>query len=138
MKIGFSFGRCIRDIVKGEVAIDEVVVIVSGTMIERDRIEGVVDDYLFRNDYLYGLERDACLTVAYQLWDAGLVHQPRMFGQYRTAVKESCVWADLFPAGNTEDPMVKDAWNEYRALLGLSGNKADVDEEQKKYNWGSH
>lgn len=138
MKVGFSFGRCIRDIVNGEVGVDEIVVIVSSTMIDRDRIEGVIDSYMFRDEYLLGLDRDSCLAVAYQLWDAGLVHQPRNFGRYRTAVKESCVWADLFPAGDTKDPMVKDAWNEYRALLGLAGGRADVNEEQKKYNWGSH
>lgn len=138
MKVGFSFGRCIRDIVKGEVALDEVVVIVSGTRIDRDHIAGVIDEYMFRENYLYGLDHEECLATAYLLWDAGKIHQPRNFGLYRGAVVENCVWADLFPAGETVDPMVRDAWNEYRAILGLAGAKPEIDNDAKKHNWGSH
>lgn len=139
MKIGFSFGRCVRDIVKGKVDIDDVVVIVSGTMVDRERIANIMQEYMYREDYLYGLDEDTCIKVAHELWDSGKIHQPREFSQRRTKVMENCVWADLFPAGSTEeDPMVEQAWKEYRALLGLSGNRPDIDNETGKSNWGSH
>ena len=139
MKVGFSFGRCIRDIVNGEVNIDDVVVIVSGTKTDRTRLDDLVDDYLYRPEYLEGLDRDQCIKVAVQLWETGRIHQPRDFGQYRRQIPENCVWADLFPAGLTEqDPMIQAAWKEYRAILGLAGSRQDVDRETAKNNWGSH
>ena len=139
MKVGFSYGRCIRDIVKGDVDINDVVVIVSGTMTDRSRLDTLVDEYLYRDDYLYGLDRERCLEVAVQLWESGKIHQPRDFGQYRGKIMEECVWADLFPSGDTEqDPMVKAAWQEYRVMLGLAGKRRDVDKDTAKNNWGSH
>lgn len=139
MKVGFSYGRCIRDIVNGDVDINDVVVIVSGTKTDRDSLDALVSEYLYREDYLYGLDPAKCLAVAQELWDSGKIHQPRDFGQYRGKIMEKCVWADLFPSGDTDnDPMIQAAWQEYRALLGLAGKRHNVDKDTAKSNWGSH
>ena len=44
MKIGFSFGRCIRDIVNGEINIDDVAFLITATRIrdESHRLASLV------------------------------------------------------------------------------------------------
>ena len=120
MKIGFSFGRCIRDIVEGTVDIDDVAVMICRTRIEkREAIENVIDEYLFRRNYLEGLDRDRCLDVAYSLWDDGKIHQPRMYGVHYASRGEQHLWMDLYPSVTEVSPVVEEAWNQYRMTLGL-------------------
>jgi hypothetical protein len=134
MKVGFSLGRCIRDIVKGDVSIDDVVVIVTGTMIEdQEALEKVVKAYMYREDYLDGLDEAECQGVASVLWREGKFHQPRNFGAYPPRVEEIAVWADLLPTGGHTDPMVQEAWQAYRGMLGLTGTKPD--KEHVEYSW---
>lgn len=91
--IGFSLGRCIRSIVLGEVALDDVVVVISQTAINTDReLEVVIESYMGRRGYLMGLDHDTCLMQARRLRDSGKLHQPRLHGQSAGyATKE--VWA---------------------------------------------
>lgn len=120
MKIGFSFGRCVRDIVNGTVDIKDVTVIVARTHMETmEHVQYVIDEYLFRPGYLRGLDKDRCHEVAKQLWDRGLIHQPRASGSYRGAAAEQYVWMDLFPSFTDADETVTEAWNHYRAMLNL-------------------
>jgi hypothetical protein len=128
MKIGFSFGRCLRDIVKGDVGIDDVVVVVTRTHMNREHIEGVVNQYLYQHDYLMGLSQEDCLRVAYELYDSGRIHQPRAFGAGRSRVPENSVWFDLFPTATTDNPSVLSAWEQYQIALRMSGEnpKAEV------------
>lgn len=128
MKVGFSLGRCVRDIVKGLVDVDDVVVIVTGTDIHsQDQLVGVIKDYMYRSDYLKGLDEESCQGVASVLWREGKLHQPRSQGAPALRINEYAVWADLVPTGGHEDPMVKDAWQEYRTLLGLTSTVPDKD-----------
>lgn len=120
MKIGFSFGRCIRDIVNGAVDINDVVVIVARTHMETlEHVVGVVDAYMDRPGYLLGLDRDACVNVATELWEQGKIHQPRMFGRNQNMVVEKYMWMDLFPSVKDTDESVTEAWTHYRAMLNL-------------------
>lgn len=120
MKIGFSFGRCVRDIVNGDVNINDVAVLICRTHIERrDSLEWIVEEYLDVRGYLLGLDRDQCLAVAYQLWDAGKIHQPRMYGVNYYSRGEEHLWMDLFPTAKEVSPMVQEAWDNYRMTLGL-------------------
>ncbi len=53
MKIGFSFGRCIRDIVNGEVGYDDVAWIISGTALrDEENVKFCIQDYMYRYVYL--------------------------------------------------------------------------------------
>ena len=135
MKVGFSLGRCIRDIVNGTVEQDDVVVIVSGTQFEtQEQLTRIVNEYMYRDNYLLGLDDSACQGVASILFREGKIHQPRNFGTYRNMMPEDCVWADLFPTGGHQDPMVQKAWQAYRGMLGLTGNKPD-NKEYIESNW---
>lgn len=128
MKIGFSFGRCIRDIVRGEVDIDDVLVIVARTrMPDLISVKSVISDYMYRQDYLYGLEEDECQRVGTELFESGRVHQARLESGNiwgHGAAHSDAVWADVVPTA-TMSEQVKEAWNHYRFLLNMSSNIPD-------------
>jgi hypothetical protein len=135
MKVGFSLGRCIRDIVNEVVDINDVIVIVAGTRFEtQEQLANIVNEYMYRDTYLWGLDESACQGVASVLFREGKIHQPRNFGAYRNMMPEDAVWADLFPTGGHEDPMVQEAWQAYRGMLGLTGNKPS-NKEYIESNW---
>ena len=135
MKVGFSLGRCIRDIVNGTVDIDDVVVIVAGTRFTtQEQLTGIVTEYMWRSGYLSGFDEAECQGVASVLFREGKIHQPRNFGTYRNMMPEDAVWADLFPTGGHEDPMVQEAWQTYRGMLGITGNKP-TNKENIEQNW---
>jgi hypothetical protein len=135
MKIGFSLGRCVRDIVNGTVDIDDVIVIVSGTRFDtQEQLTAIIEEYMYRSGYLYGLDEAECQGVASVLFREGKIHQPRNFGTYRNMMPENAIWADIFPTGGHADPMVQEAWQTYRGMLGLTGNKP-VDKDRIEQNW---
>ena len=121
MKIGFSFGQCIRDIVQGKVKTEDVIVIVAGTRIETlEQLEVIVRDYMYRADYLLGLDEKECYSVASHLWDTGKIHQPRIHGTHRRSVPADCVWADVLPSPATSNASLQEAWDHYRLLVDLT------------------
>lgn len=122
MKIGFSFGRCVRDIVNGEVDIKDVMCIIARTMMaEKSHVEHVIHAYRDRHGYLAGLPIDKCLEVGLELWQSGRVLEPRSNGSYAMSVPSDYIWMDLYPTvPNVETEAVKDAWNAYRLLIQLT------------------
>jgi hypothetical protein len=123
MKIGFSLGRCIRDIVKGEVALDDVAFIIAATNIhEQEQLVQVVDSYLYREDYLYMLDEVECQQVALELWKSNRILQPRRQGMHRHKQPENSVWVDMFPTLNSNNEAVKKAWDAYRFMLHMTEN----------------
>lgn len=125
MKIGLSFGRCVRDIVMDKVALSEVLVIVSRTRMETiDHVEGVVDTYMYRREYLHGLDRDKCMAVAAALFKSGKLHQPRLQGAFTgSAVAEDYVWMDAVPTVHEDNEVVRKAWNSYQMALKLAAER---------------
>jgi hypothetical protein len=123
MKIGFSFGRCIRDIVNGDVKIDDVAFIIGATaMRSEEQMLAVVDDYMYRNEYLYGLDEDTCKEVAKELYNSNRVLQPRLQGIHRHMQPENAVWVDIFPTRISNNDAVKKAWDNYRFMLHMIEN----------------
>jgi hypothetical protein len=123
MKIGFSLGRCIRDIVNGEVTIDDVAFIIAATNIhDKEQLGRVVGAYLWEPTYLSGLDEDKCKEVAEQLWDTNRILQPRREGMHRHKQPENAVWVDMFPTKPTANENVKRAWDSYRLMLHMIEN----------------
>ena len=123
MKIGFSLGRCVRDIVNGEVSVDDVAFIIASTAIrERERLGPVIQDYMYRDEYLWGLEEEKCLEVAYLLWDCNKILQPRLQGLHRHMQPESSIWIDMFPTTTSNNESVKKAWDSYRFMIHMTEN----------------
>jgi hypothetical protein len=123
MKIGFSLGRCIRDIVLEKVSEDEVAFIITATNIrELEQLSLVIKDYMYRNDYLLELNEDECQRVALNLWNNNKLLQPRRQGMHRHMQPENSVWVDMFPTELSDNAAVKQAWNSYRLMLNMVEN----------------
>lgn len=125
MKIGFSFGRGVRDIVKGLVAYDDVFLIVSSTAIrDSSHIEGVILEYSYRQDYLANLDTQECLDIAERLYlDNKLIQSKVIFGTRPVRISEDQVWMDLAPtvvdeSANAEQVMK--SWRQYQLALKMS------------------
>lgn len=123
MKIGFSLGRCIRDIVSGDVNIDDVAFIIAATNIrEREQIDNVIVMYSSEPRYLMDLDIDECIKVAQKLWDSNRLLQPRRQGLPRHQQPENSVWVDMFPTVLSDNESVKKAWDSYRFMIHMIEN----------------
>lgn len=123
MKIGFSLGRCVRDIVKGSVNIDDVLVIIARTRINHiELLNRVINEYMYRSDYLNGLDTASCQAIASELWESGKIHQPLLHGGRVHRIAEEYIWMDVIPTATDMDPSVQEAWEAYRMLLVMRGN----------------
>jgi len=123
MKIGFSLGRCVRDIVNETVKIEDVAFIIAATAIrDKEQLAPVITDYTWRDGYLYGLDEDKCQEVASQLWDQRKILQPRLQGLHRHMQPENAVWVDMFPTVASESDAVKKAWDSYRFMIHMVEN----------------
>lgn len=123
MKIGFSLGRCIRDIVNGDVNYNDVAYIIAATAIrDEEQLKHVIDDYLYRRDYLEGLDEAACQKIAADLYNTGKVLQPRLQGVHKHQVPQDALWADMFPTNYTENESAKRAWDNYRLMIHMTAS----------------
>jgi len=123
MKIGFSLGRCVRDIVNDEVALDDVAFVIAATNIHsEEQLAQVVEQYMYRDEYLYMLDEAKCQEVALQLWTSNRILQPRRQGMHRHKQPENAVWVDMFPTELSGNESVKKAWDAYRFMLHMVEN----------------
>lgn len=102
MLIGFSFSRCVRDIVDGVVDIDNVLVIIARTNFDPTNDEhwkeiwnGYHTGVWSRPEWVdYTIEQEPEFRrVAVELWNTGKLHQPRMFGHYVS--RADTVWLEV-------------------------------------------
>lgn len=126
-KVGQSLSRCVRDILKGEVSIDDVLVIITRTRIQdKAQLQEVMDEYRYRSSEhsLAEFELDAIMEVTTKLWDQGKVHQPRLVGEDPWgpgAVLGSEVWLDVVPTPSHANATVVEAYQHYDMLRKLAG-----------------
>lgn len=122
MKIGFSFGRCLGSIVRGEVAFDDVLCLIARTRMETEaQVRGVVDAYMDRDGYLLGLDQPLCEEIGVRLFKSGKILEPRANGINPTSVPRDYIWMDLFPTAphGTVNQSVISAWEQYRMLITM-------------------
>lgn len=123
MKIGFSLGRCIRDIVNGEVSVDDVAFIITATNIKSaEQLDNVIAVYTGEPGYLLGLDYEKCKEVAHILWDTNRMLQPRAQGMHRHMQPENSIWVDIFPTTASTNESVKNAWDAYRFMIHMVEN----------------
>jgi hypothetical protein len=138
MKIGFSYSRCVRDIVEGNVNINDVLIIISRTDFDpRDDEQwaGIWKGYggggTFGNPYNspewmnYSAEDEVKFRdVSVELWESGKLHQPRKFGSHPR--RSPYIWVDTGPIGHEQfqqPDAVQQAWRNYVMLSALTRNK---------------
>jgi hypothetical protein len=131
MKIGFSFGRCLRDLVDGTVKLDDVMCIIARThMITEEHVKNVITEYTHRRDYLMGLDPAECERIGLNLWKSGKILEPRANGISASSVPRDYIWMDLYPteADVTSDG-VKEAWEAYRLMIALTEQLPEPNEQ---------
>ena len=131
MKIGFSYSRCVRDIVDGKVDMDDVLVIVARTSFDPNDDEqwaGIWHGYRTRDgfsnpewEHAADSDQERYRLVSQELYAAGKLHQPRKFGAHppRTAH----IWVDTGPIGHelyAQPDAVRQAWDHYLTLSALT------------------
>jgi hypothetical protein len=122
MKIGFSFGRCLGSIVRGEVAFDDVLCLIARTRMEtEEHVKWVVSEYMHRRGYLLGLDQDKCEEMGLRLFNAGKILEPRANNISPMQVPRDYIWMDLFPTApaGTVNESVTAAWEQYRMLITM-------------------
>ena len=135
MKIGLSYSRCVRDIVDGNVDISDVLVVIARTDFDPHNDEqwsGIWSGYHDR----YGLsnpewanyppeDKDRFRSVSIELWETGRLHQPRQFGAYPRRVPYYWLETVLPDSEMITRPAVKDAWDQFQTIAGLTNVKLD-------------
>lgn len=128
MKIGLSLSRCIRDIVEGHVDIRDVLILITRTDFDPTVAEqwaSIWEGYTIFNPEWADLEHDTVHNVVMRLWESGRIHQPRKFGFNPPRRRE--FWLEtVLPDSELESrPAVKEAWDQFQLLAGLTGVKLD-------------
>lgn len=119
MKIGFSFGRCIDDILNKRVEYSDVLLIVARTLMrEPDDIRDVVIHYI-NEGYIRGDLQEA-VEIGQRLLKDGKLHQPRAFGARVPQVGNGEIWMDLAPTIDSPSDTIQKAWKQYQMLLRLT------------------
>lgn len=102
MKVGYSLGHCVYDILRGEVDPEDVLVIVSGTDLDPTKPKQwssiwrayTTINYWSRHYWRqYIDEEERVKELVTELYLAGKLHQPRQFGAPH--VPTNHVWRDL-------------------------------------------
>ena len=140
MKIGFSYSRCVRDIVDGVVDIDDVLIIIARTDFDprddeqwqgiwkgygggsggselRGLFSGSLPEWCKYGDDMEQQVRD----ISRQLWNEGKLHQPRKFGAHPH--RSPYIWVDTGPIGDEQfrqPEAVQQAWRDYITLASLT------------------
>jgi hypothetical protein len=135
MKIGFSYSRCVRDIVDGNVNIDDVLVIISRTDFDphdNEQWGGIWTGYGGGKTFVsphsnpewidYPAEDEVRFRdISIELWESGKLHQPRKFGAHPR--RSPYVWVDTGPIGHeqfSQPESVQQAWQNYLMLSALT------------------
>lgn len=127
MRVGLSFGRCVRDIVLGTVPKEDVLFIVAQT--RAPSLGNLLD--IAKNHYIHdvnrfmGLDQGKLVQTIEDLWYDGKIHQPRTFNdtdwfKFAGNINQHH-WMDLVPVNLNDNPAMKEAWDNYRTILTLTG-----------------
>jgi len=133
MLIGTSLGGCLKSIMSGEVSEDDVLVIISRTKCnDLESLMYVVEDYYTAGNRFatvpvnYQLEQfdlDELKLLAQRLYQAGKIHQPRMFsrdtGFVHHELSRDQLWLEIAPRV-TDTPAVINAYKQYKMLVELT------------------
>jgi hypothetical protein len=137
MKIGLSYSRCVRDIIDGNVDIDDVLVVIARTDFDPHNDEQWQQIWhSYHNSY--GLsnpewrnylseDEDRFRSVSIELWESGKLHQPRKFGI--NPIRLPYYWLETALPSEELDrsPAAKAAWEQFQTVAGLTGVKLNKD-----------
>ena len=133
MKIGLSFSRCVRDIVEGHVDPMDVLVIVARTNFnpnDDQQWSEIWRGYTTSTGWTapewraYAPDDEKAeqlfRNVSRQLYADGKLHQPRQFDARPMRLPYYWLETVLLPQDIDTKPAVKEAWDRFQILAGLS------------------
>lgn len=128
MKIGLSFGYCVRDLIEKIVDPSDVLVIITSTDFDITNSESWDDIYTHystpygANHIWLNISNEVAYEMVDLLWQTGKIHQPRKFGlQSRWAHGgNKHHWLETIIAPTDMTAAEQEAWNHYRFITGLS------------------
>jgi len=139
MKIGLSFSRCMLDIYKGLVDSHDVLVIIARTDFDPHNDEqwkDIWDGYGGGGRFGHGMsnpewmsipaeEEEQFRHIVLEMYDAGLIHQPRKFGARPS--RRSEIWLEaVLPSSELEhNQAAKKAWDNFQTIAGLTNVSLD-------------
>lgn len=139
MKIGLSYSRCVRDLVEGHVKLEDVLVVIARTDFDpRDDEQwtGIWTGYSGGSGRgsiwsqpewaMYGAEHEQRFRdISIELYQSGKLHQPRQFGAHPRRLPY--IWLEtVLPMDEMEeDSAVRQAWDNFQILAGLTNTKLD-------------
>lgn len=130
MMIGFSYSRCVRDIVEGIVNMDDVLIIIARTNFDPhtdEQWQGIWGGYRHgghsRAEWHHCKDSDEqrYRDVSLELHESGRLHQPRQFGAHPR--RSPYVWVETGPIGHerfSQPESVQQAWQNYLMLSALT------------------
>lgn len=140
MKVGLSYSRCIRDIADGTVDIDDVLVLITRTDFDPrndEQWQGIWIGYGGGTDNAYSRgffsqsnpewagyhDESKFRDISIELYNSGRMHQPRKFGAHPRRLPY--YWLEtVLPESELDlNPVVKDAWDKFQVLAGLTSVK---------------
>jgi len=137
MKIGLSYSRCIRDIVDGKISVDDVLVLITRTDFDPHNDEQWQSIWIgygggTENAYQHNMfsqsnpewagyhDEDRFRSVSIELYDSGKMHQPRKFGASPRRLPYCWLETVLPDSELDQNAIVKDAWDKFQMLAGLT------------------
>lgn len=123
MRVGNSLSRCVYDIYKGVVDINEVLVIIARTNFDPENDEHWNSIwYSYSSSVWHNIPfddkqklRDICISLKKQ----GKLHQPRQFGAHPINMKYQWYNVMLSDQETDSNSAAKKAWNNYKIIAGL-------------------
>jgi len=139
MKIGLSYSRCVRDIVDGKVDINDVLVLITRTDFDPHDDEQWTDIWTgYGGGQTFGNvwsnqewmdypaeDEERFRSVSIELWETGKLHQPRKFGARPSRRSEIWLETVLPDSELATRPAVKDAWDKFQTIAGLTNVTLD-------------
>ena len=139
MKIGLSLSRCVRDIYLGKVDSHDVLVIIARTDFDPNIDEqwtSIWNGYRYMGGYsnpewrmIPDEEEKDFRHLVCELYNAGMIHQPRKFGAGPTRSQYYWLEASLPDIELESRPAVKKAWENFQIVAGLSSTKKPFHDE---------
>ena len=139
MKIGLSFSRCMLDIYKGDIDSHDVLVIIARTDFDphdNDQWYGIWTGYGGGGHFGNGMSNPEWMSIPEEdqekfrhmiteMYDAGLIHQPRKFGAWPRRMPY--YWLEtVLPSSELEhNQAAKKAWDNFQTIAGLTNVNLD-------------
>lgn len=99
MKVGFRFGKCVVDIVNGDVLITDVLVIITNSKFNPNNDkQWAITWNIYKNEskeWDNGIHEEVYKYTVRRLFDLGKIHQPKLYGAKPHNYSEP--WLELVP-----------------------------------------